>query len=286
MLFRAKSTDQPIYISFHLLSPDLLNYHGFERTKRKKRPDHRSCNSYRPFPSQTFVCLRMAILAYSIPCVNYPSNPEELTEAQKRADLPACVLESIVCPKCGSRGSLRLHKHTSKYHFASTEDLRNSRCIIIPVYRCPCCRSCHSVLPSDSIPFLAYSISFIIRTLLYYLDPLSNHTRADTASHFCISEKTFDKLYKRFKSEILSDGPNLPRMKRKALLAGLFQKFRDNPQAAFEKIRNRSAPFLCAHLATGLIRPKIRRIRFIFLTDDPSPKQGLCSPPGPDYAFS
>ena len=157
-----------------------------------------------------------------------------------------CQAEKQTCPSCGARGCCTKHESYSRtvYDFVAGEVC--SRQILVTRVKCSSCGHTHAILFDPVIPYLRYSLIFILRVL--YAHFCQGQSLFDICNTFDISVRTFYRWKKIFECHY-SEWLGRLRMAECGVDNALNALLEENPYADFAAafFRKTNLSFLQSH---------------------------------------
>jgi hypothetical protein len=115
--------------------------------------------------------------------------------------LDISVVLMLVCPTCNAKGCFKYHGFYTRYRVCHKDDHIKIESVKIERLRCKSCNTTHGVIPYDLVPWLSYSLPFILQVLSDRAHAAFNSIER-LCEHHGLSTNTFYRLKRRFSRHI------------------------------------------------------------------------------------
>jgi hypothetical protein len=115
--------------------------------------------------------------------------------------LDDCEVVRLTCPICKALGRFKYHGSYIRYRVYHKGSDIKTEAVKIERLRCGSCNTTHGVIPYDLVPWLSYSLSFILQVLSDWAHARFNSIEG-LCEHHQLSVNTFYRLKRRFSHHI------------------------------------------------------------------------------------
>jgi transposase len=109
---------------------------------------------------------------------------------------------NIACPSCKAKAAMDEHSSYWRHFIYLKDNVVTDIRINIKRLRCSSCGKTHAALPEALIPYLPFSICFVARLIIDWLDKEFSSIEA-LCKHYQIAINTFYRLRARFERSVL-----------------------------------------------------------------------------------